>query len=120
MTSGSIEPAARMGELRAVRGGGRRRRWSALGLVPPLTLALFLGPITGGLIGTWAPAFGILPALGRTALSLDPWRALVSAPGLGGSVSLSAGARPGGPPPLGGGAPWFFAGGGGARGFSGV
>src|SRR3954463_6713875 len=91
MTSGSIEPAARMGELRAVRGGGRRRRWSALGLVPPLTLALFLGPIAGGLIGTWAPAFGVLPALGGTAPTLDPWRALMGAPGLAESVLLTAG-----------------------------
>src|SRR3954471_15316700 len=92
MSSGSIDRAAGripLGELGAAK--PRRRRWSALSLVPPLTLALFLGPITGGLIGTWAPAFGILPALGRTALSLDPWRALVSAPGLGGSVLLSAG-----------------------------
>src|SRR5918993_740780 len=73
----------------AVAGG--RRRWSALSLVPPLTLALFLGPIAGGLIGTWAPAFGVLPALGGMAPSLDPWRALVGAPGLAGSVMLSGG-----------------------------
>ena len=59
--------------------------------MPPLTLALFLGPIAGGLIGTWAPAFGVLPALGGTAPSLDPWRALVGAPGLAGSVMLSVG-----------------------------
>ena len=59
--------------------------------MPPLTLALFLGPIAGGLIGTWAPAFGILPALGGTAPSLDPWRALMGAPGLAGAVLLSAG-----------------------------
>jgi putative thiamine transport system permease protein len=69
----------------------KRRRWSALGFVPPLTLALFLGPIAGGLIGTWAPAFGILPALGGTEPTLEPWRALLSAPGLAGAVLLSVG-----------------------------
>ena len=74
---------------------GKRRRWSALGFVPPLTLALFLGPIAGGLIGTWAPSFGILPALGGTEPTLDPWRALMAAPGLAGAVLLSVGHRPG-------------------------
>ena len=96
MTSESIDRVADRKAGRAplegrVAAAGKRRRWSALSLVPPLTLALFLGPIAGGLIGTWAPAFGILPALGGTALSLDPWRALVGAPGLAGSVMLSAG-----------------------------
>src|SRR3954469_8202256 len=69
----------------------KRRRWSALSLVPPLTLALFLAPIAGGLIGTWAPAFGLLPALGGTVPSLDPWRSLAGAPGLAGAVLLSVG-----------------------------
>src|SRR4051812_2284949 len=104
MTSGSIDPAARpvsgpasgpvalgLARAKARSATRKRRRWSALSLVPPLTLALFLGPIAGGLIGTWAPAFGILPALGGTTLSLDPWRALAGAPGLAGSVLLSAG-----------------------------
>src|SRR4051795_4418981 len=92
MTSGSIDRAAgRVPLERRAAAGRKRRRWSLLSLVPPLTLALFLGPIAGGLIGTWAPAFGVLPALGGTAPSLDPWRALMGAPGLAGSVLLSAG-----------------------------
>src|SRR3954452_24057998 len=98
----------------------RRRRWRALSLVPPLTLALFLGPIAGGLIGTWAPAFGILPALGGTALSLNPWRALVSAPGLGDSVSLSAGTGLGATLLSVGIALWFCAAWHGTRGFAGL
>jgi putative thiamine transport system permease protein len=57
---------------------------------PALTLALFLAPIAAGLIGTLAPAFGILPALGRTTTSLDPWRTLLAAPGLLTSLTLTA------------------------------
>jgi putative thiamine transport system permease protein len=49
---------------------------------PWLTAALFLGPIGAGLLGTLLPAFGWLPALGGGAFSLDPWRALLAAPGL--------------------------------------
>ena len=52
--------------------------------VPALTLALFLAPIGAGLVGTWLPAFGYLPALGGEALSLEPWRALFAYPGLPG------------------------------------
>src|SRR3954451_11912212 len=92
MTSEPIDQtAARVPLEGRAAAKSKRRRWSALGLVPPLTLALFLGPIAVGLIGTWAPAFGILPALGGTVPSLDPWRALMEAPGLAGSVLLSAG-----------------------------
>ncbi len=53
-----------------------------LRLAPILTLALFLGPVGAGLLGTLLPAFGWLPALGGDALSLSPWRALLEAPGL--------------------------------------
>ena len=80
-------------------GVGRRRasqRWSALSPAPPLTLALFLGPVPAGLAGTWAPAFGILPALGGTALSLEPWRAPLAAPGLGGGGPAVVGLWAGG------------------------
>jgi putative thiamine transport system permease protein len=56
---------------------------------PWLTAALFLGPIGAGLAATLLPAFGWLPALGGTALSLDPWRALLAAPGLGRAVLLT-------------------------------
>ena len=57
--------------------------------VPAIALALFLIPISLGLIGTWAPAFGYLPALGGDILTLEPWRELFSAPGLGGAVRLT-------------------------------
>ncbi len=56
---------------------------------PGLTLALFLVPIGAGLIGTWLPAFGYLPALGGTALGLEPWRALLSHPSLPGALRLT-------------------------------
>ena len=47
-----------------------------LRLAPALTLAAFLAPIGAGILRTLLPAFGVLPALGRTVLSLEPWRAL--------------------------------------------
>ena len=59
--------------------------------VPLLTALIFLGPIAAGLAGTLLPAFGWLPALGGTAFSLDPWRALLAAPGLGKAVLLTLG-----------------------------
>ncbi|HET6518367.1 MAG TPA: hypothetical protein VFG47_00910, partial [Geminicoccaceae bacterium] len=60
-----------------------------LRLVPGLTLLLFLGPVVAGLVGTLLPAFGYLPALGGRAPTLDPWRGLLGAPGLGAAVRLS-------------------------------
>lgn len=60
-----------------------------LGIVPAITLLLFLGPIAAGLIGTLLPAFGYLPSLGGEAFSLDAWRALFEAPGVGKAVGLS-------------------------------
>lgn len=56
---------------------------------PILTIVLMIGPVSAGLIGTILPAFGILPALGGTAPSLDPWLALFAQPGLGASIRLS-------------------------------
>lgn len=66
-----------------------RRRMSALQIIPIVTLLLFLGPVAAGLVGTFMPAFGFLPALGGEALSLTPWRQLFAAPGLAESVRLS-------------------------------
>ncbi|MEQ8967734.1 MAG: ABC transporter permease subunit, partial [Azospirillaceae bacterium] len=65
----------------------RGARW--LAAVPAATLALFLAPVLVGLIGTLAPAFGVLPVLGGTALSLEPWRALAAEPALPGAVRLT-------------------------------
>ena len=56
---------------------------------PQLTLLLFLTPIAAGLLGTWLPAFGYLPAVGGTELTFDPWRQLLAYPGLATSVRLS-------------------------------
>lgn len=56
---------------------------------PALTLALMLGPVLAGLAGTLLPAIGIFPALGGTAPSLAPLRALLDWPGLGPSAGLS-------------------------------
>lgn len=64
-----------------------RRGW--LALVPWATLAVFLGPVVLGLIGTLLPAFGLLPALGGTGLTLAAWERLIAAPGLAGSLWLS-------------------------------
>ncbi|MHA1600898.1 MAG: ABC transporter permease, partial [Alphaproteobacteria bacterium] len=66
------------------RSAGGWLRW-----VPALTLGLFLAPVGAGLIGTWLPAFGYFPALGGDEISLAPWRALFSYPGLAASVWLS-------------------------------
>lgn len=60
-----------------------------LRFVPILTILLMIGPVSAGLIGTLLPAFGILPALGGTSVSLDPWAALFAQPGLAASVRLS-------------------------------
>ncbi|MEK0085104.1 ABC transporter permease [Benzoatithermus flavus] len=58
-------------------------------LAPPLTIALFLGPVAAGLAGTILPAFGWLPALDVRQLSLEPWRQLLAAPGVGRGVVLT-------------------------------
>ncbi|MFN0182345.1 MAG: ABC transporter permease [Aquabacterium sp.] len=60
------------------RGAGR---W--LRVAPVVTLGLLGIPVLAGLAGTLAPAFGWLPALGRTEPSLDAWRTLFASPGFG-------------------------------------
>jgi|HigsolmetaAR203D_1030402.scaffolds.fasta_scaffold00343_24 putative thiamine transport system permease protein len=74
-------------ERRKQRGASPEPRW--LGAAPALTLAIFLLPVLLGLAGTWGPAFGFLPALGGTRTSLQPWRELIQAPGLGKAVGLA-------------------------------
>ncbi len=64
-------------------------RGGLLRFVPALTLTLFLTPIAAGLIGTWLPAFGYLPALGGESFGLAPWRGLLASPGLGTSLRLT-------------------------------
>lgn len=58
-------------------------------LAPAATLLLLCGPIVAGLMGTLLPALGYLPAIGRSQLSLDPWRELGSTPGLSRSIGVS-------------------------------
>lgn len=69
--------------------GGLLSPGGGLGLVPPLTVILMLGPVVAGVLGTLLPAFGYLPALGGEGLTLDPWRHLFAQPGIGISVRLS-------------------------------
>jgi putative thiamine transport system permease protein len=57
--------------------------------LPALTLLVFLGPVIAGLLGTLLPAFGYLPALGGTELTLEPWRRLAAAPGLATALELT-------------------------------
>lgn len=54
---------------------------SVFRIAPAVTLALLLGPILVGIVWTMLPAFGWLPAIGGTCLSLVGWQALVAAPG---------------------------------------
>jgi len=56
---------------------------------PSLMLGLFLLPIAGGLLGTWLPAFGYLPALGRASFGFEPWWALLGHPSLPGALRLT-------------------------------
>src|SRR5690606_42062625 len=62
-------------------------------LAPALTLAVLIGPVMVGLVGTLLPAFGYLPTLGGTSLSLAPFTALLGIPGLPTSIMLSLGTR---------------------------
>jgi putative thiamine transport system permease protein len=71
------------------RQGAAARRGGLLRAIPALTIAIFLLPVAAGLIGTWLPAFGYLPALGGETLGLAPWQALLAAPGLGTSIRLT-------------------------------
>ena len=64
-------------------------RSSPLRWFPVITLVLLLGPVLAGLIGTVLPAFGYLPVLGGDTFNLEPWRALLDAPGIRESVRLS-------------------------------
>ncbi|WP_340116838.1 ABC transporter permease subunit [Pelagibius sp. 7325] len=65
------------------------RRRGLLSVLPALTLTLFLAPVIAGLIGTWLPAFGYLPALGGDSFTLAPWAMLAAQPGLGESLRLT-------------------------------
>jgi putative thiamine transport system permease protein len=67
------------------------RRARFLPWAPLLTLAVMLGPVLAGLLGTLAPALGYMPALGGTGVSLAAFEALFAWPGLPRAVGLSLG-----------------------------
>lgn len=70
-------------------------RWRALlfsGYVraaPWIAIAFLVVPVAGGLLGVIGPAFGWLPTLGGTSLSIDAWHQLAAMPGLNRMVLLS-------------------------------
>lgn len=55
-------------------------------LGPPLAMALLAGPVVAGIAGTLLPAFGFLPSLGHSTLSVDPFYTLLAEPGLARSL----------------------------------
>ncbi|PVB60229.1 ABC transporter permease subunit [Labrenzia sp. 011] len=56
-----------------------------------LVTTLLAGPVLAGLAGTVLPAFGYLPVLGHDSFSIEPFRKLVSMPGLTTSAALGFG-----------------------------
>jgi putative thiamine transport system permease protein len=82
-----LSASAPAAAARAAAGCGVRGGW--LALAPVLTVAAFALPIGAGLVGTLLPAFGHLPALGRTGFGLDAWRALFAYPGFATSLATT-------------------------------
>ena len=74
---------------RAATATAARAQRRLLPLVPALTLIVLFAPVLGGLAGTFAPAFGWLPAAGVAEPGLAAFRDLAHWPGLGRAVSLS-------------------------------
>jgi putative thiamine transport system permease protein len=58
-------------------------------LAPRLAVLLLMLAVLGGLAGIAGPAFGWLPALGGTRVSVEPWRELLGTPGLAQMVGAS-------------------------------
>lgn len=59
------------------------------GLIPLLTIAVLLGPIAAGLLGTLLPAFGGMRLTGDSGFSLTPWAMFLNEPGIEMSIWLS-------------------------------
>ena len=57
--------------------------------IPALTLFFLIGPVLAGLMGVLLPAFGLLPSLGGTSLTLDYFHNVLSTPGVLRSSVLS-------------------------------
>ena len=78
--------AATLRPLSLAGSGGK----AAAGRLAVLALwLLFIAPMAMGVVGTVLPAFGMLPELGGTRLTLEPWRQLLAVPGLARSAALS-------------------------------
>lgn len=60
-----------------------------LRLAPHVITVLVAGPIAVGLAGVVLPAFGVMPALGGHAPSLEPWLRLLAQPALGRSMLVA-------------------------------
>jgi putative thiamine transport system permease protein len=60
-----------------------------LRLAPAFTLLALGAPIFLGLAWTLLPAFGYFPAIGGAAITLEPWRALLAAPGFDRALLLT-------------------------------
>ena len=60
-----------------------------LRLAPITTVLLVAGPVAAGLVFTLLPAFGVMPSIGRTTLSLSGWRTLAAAPGFTTALRLT-------------------------------
>ncbi len=81
------EPVALSGETLPVRRMIPPQALARLG--PPLALLVLAGPVLLGLLFTILPAFGYLPAIGGTELTLEPFRRLFEEPGILRSAGLS-------------------------------
>src|SRR5688572_31907704 len=60
-----------------------------LKIAPGVSWAILTVPAAAGILGVLLPAFGYFPALGGVHLSLEPWRALWSSPGVVRGTMLS-------------------------------
>ena len=56
---------------------------------PALLIVFVAVPVAAGLGGIVLPSFGYLPSIGRTGITLDPWRELLAVPGLVRSCLIS-------------------------------
>lgn len=65
------------------------RAGGTLRAAPVLAVAVLVLPIAAGLLGTLLPAFGVLPAVGRTSPGLDAWRMFLAWPGTTRALALT-------------------------------
>ena len=58
-------------------------------LIPYIFLVLLTFPVLAGVLGTLGPAFGYLPALGGTSISVQPFVLFFEEPGIYSSITMS-------------------------------